>query len=263
MHPVLFYFGDLALPSWHIFFVLGTLCGILYLRYLTERFHPELIPFIPSAFISAYIGGLFGARLLSVCIERKNWSLIEFFEFDSLTFYGAFLGASIFLYAWIFLKKLQASVFWDLMMPPLFLGLALGRIGCFLNGDDFGLPIECDAKGQFPWWSVSFPNHSVPIPRYPVQIAESLASLALAFCLAWNFQKISKYKKGVLGSLGLLAYSFIRFYLEYYRGDDRGWWIENTISSSQGISLVLIAILFTYYGLAYLYSYTSKNRRIS
>ncbi len=61
------------------------------------------------------------------------------------------------------------------------LGIAIGRVGCFLNGDDYGLVME--DRGLLSWLIITFPNHENPQPRLAVQLIESFYSLALF----WRF----------------------------------------------------------------------------
>lgn len=247
MYPILWQVGDLIIPTWHVLFVIASISGFLYLRLLTKRFHQELLLEMPSAFLWAYMGALIGARLFSVFIENNTFDLQNYLNFDSLTFYGGFLGGVLFVSIWIFCKKLHWSQFWDLMIPPLFLGLAIGRIGCFLNGDDYGIPAPKSLYGQFPWWSVTFPNHPEPIPRYPVQLMESAGALVLAISLPFIFRKLSNTRTGLVGSLGILSYCILRFCLEFYRDDFRGWVRFEELSSAQFTSLVIALTVIVFY----------------
>jgi phosphatidylglycerol:prolipoprotein diacylglycerol transferase len=72
-----------------------------------------------------------------------------------LVVYGSFLGATLGLLAFVRKNRLPLLALCDLVAPSMMLGLALGRIGCLMNGCCFGGP--CDLP-----WAVSFPKLSPP-----------------------------------------------------------------------------------------------------
>ncbi len=84
-----------------------------------------------------------------------------------LVVYGSMIGGALACLIYLFLKKLPIAPTLDLFAPALMLGVAIGRIGCFLNGCCFGGP--CDAP-----WSVVFPQGS---PAYMQQLDEGRISL--------------------------------------------------------------------------------------
>lgn len=244
MYPVLFEFGNFYIPTWHFCFLLANFIAYFVFKYLTKTFYPKYLPHILKLYLWAYIGGISGGRLFSMYVEEL--SIHHFFDFDSLTFYGAFLGAMCFVWIKARFWNFPFTVFLDLMVPALFLGLAIGRIGCFLNGDDFGVPVPLTVGEETPWWAVVFPNHEEPIARYPIQLVESFGSFFIFSLLFWVLHSFQKIQKGVLGLSGIASYAILRFVLEYYRDDYRGWLVEDTLSSSQGISLILILSIFVY-----------------
>lgn len=116
------------------------------------------------------IPGLIGARLFYV-VEYWNeiyspnflqlvWNILNFPE-GGLVVYGSFFGglAGGLYYLWS--RHLSVLRMLDLLAPSMVLGLALGRIGCFLNGCCFGgvCPAEQAA------WGVHFPAGSPPYQR--------------------------------------------------------------------------------------------------
>jgi len=245
MHPILLTWGGIAIPSWHALFVIGAFAAYALLHYLFKTYEPDLYPHLNPIYLLAYTGGYWGARALSLWIEEDAFTLSALTEHGSMTFYGGFIGALSLAGAYVFWKKLQFLTLWDLFIPACLLGLSIGRVGCFLNGDDFGIPV---ISNPTPWWAVTFPNHELPIPRVPVQLIESLSVLCLLLILLFNFKKIRSWgKKGIVGHLGLGGYCCIRFFDEYLRGDDRGWFITGLLTPSQGISLIFFLAIVLHY----------------
>jgi phosphatidylglycerol:prolipoprotein diacylglycerol transferase len=110
------------------------------------------------------VGGIIGARLFFVVQywerlrgESLSETLGNLFSIDKggLVVYGALLGAAAAFVVFCRRYRLPSLALGDLIAPSLALGLALGRIGCLLNGCCFGGPSEHA-------WAVTFPPNSPP-----------------------------------------------------------------------------------------------------
>jgi phosphatidylglycerol:prolipoprotein diacylglycerol transferase len=172
-------------------------------------------------------------------------------------FYGGFIGALVAaLLFFLNHPEIPRWRFADLAAPAITLGQAIGRIGCFMAGDDFGRP------SRLPW-AVAFHDPDAAeiggaplgVPLHPVQLYESAVCLAILFFLVWLVRR--KRFDGEIILAYSIMYAVARFFLEYLRGDmDRGFLFEGMLSTSQFIAvLVLIA------GLP-LWIYTSKTQRL-
>jgi phosphatidylglycerol:prolipoprotein diacylglycerol transferase len=236
MYPILLEWGSFVVPSWHAFFVLAALLGWWTLGLWRPLAWPEgQARAVDTLFVIAYVSGYIGARGLSIILEGENFSGL--FELGSMTLYGGILLATLtsILYAqWRHLSVLRLA---DLALPSLLLGIAVGRIGCFLNGDDYGRPLL--DQTQIPFWAVKFPNLGDDLYRYPVQLIESAVCLLIA-CYGWSKRSLLKRRPGEIGTIGILGYAVVRFILEFYRGDDRGQLISDLLSPAQVISIAVI-----------------------
>jgi phosphatidylglycerol---prolipoprotein diacylglyceryl transferase len=193
------------------------------------------------------IGAVIGAKVLMIVralpdyVDHPSdlWSLSTIQSAGD--FYGGFIGALI--AALIFFANNKQLPRWqiaDLCGPAIALGQAIGRIGCFMAGDDFGRPTHLP-------WAVIFRNPEameiggtpLGIPLHPVQLYESFICLGLFFILIWLGRR-----KRFDGEI-ILVYSFLyataRFFLEYLRGDaDRGFVLNGLLSASQFIAVIVI-----------------------
>jgi len=90
--------------------------------------------------IAGVIGGLIGAKLWYVLLTRDVDTL---FRRGGFVWYGGFLGATlgILLNGWR--RRVPARFTAEICAAPLALGYALGRVGCFLVNDDYGIPRAC------------------------------------------------------------------------------------------------------------------------
>lgn len=162
MYPTLFKFEFLPRPitSYGFMMMLGFLAAIFWAarRAGKDRANPDII--LNLGFV-ALIFGVFGARLFYFVhyyqrsfAHRPFWSLFYVWE-GGLEFYGGMLCALVAVAVYLRIK--QASIRWylDIIAPSLMVGLAFGRIGCFLNGCCWGKPTDLA-------WAVRFPYGSLP-----------------------------------------------------------------------------------------------------
>jgi phosphatidylglycerol:prolipoprotein diacylglycerol transferase len=125
----------------------------------------------------------------------------------------------------------------DVWAAPLPLGHAVGRLGCFAAGCCYGRPTDVP-------WAVTFtdPNSLalLGLPLHPTQLYEAFGNL-LIFCFLSLYRRHRRFP-GQLFWLYVLLYSCLRFFLEFFRGDPRGYIVPSLLSVSQGIALVLVVL---------------------
>jgi phosphatidylglycerol:prolipoprotein diacylglycerol transferase len=188
-----------------------------------------------------FVGGVVGAKVLFVInhwgdlnkqgVEKGIMELV--LQRSGMVFHGAMIGSIIAI--WMFTRKTKMPLWptFDSLAPSFALGHAFGRIGCFMTGCCYGR--ECDLP-----WAVQFPKDHGTHPDFvhPTQIYECLLNFALYGALAWLFQK--RKFDGQVFTAYLLGYAILRFGMEFLRSDDRGHWWFKTLTSGQGISILLL-----------------------
>ena len=248
MLPILIHWGPLVLPSWHTFYVLGALAAFALLLDLARRHAPDLDRQVLSRlFAVSYVSGYLGARLLSIQIEEPDIrgftsTLTALLSFGPMTFYGGAIAAFLSGSAYALINRLKVPILMDLAIPAGLLALALGRVGCFLNGDDYGKAIPMAGGAKPPIWSVTLPNLADGIARYPVQLIEAglVSALALGLCIGFSYVR-RHGRPGMVGYLGIIGYANLRFGIEFLRDDFRGFAFGTWLSTSQFISLIILA----------------------
>jgi prolipoprotein diacylglyceryl transferase len=165
---------------------------------------------VPAAFV--------GARLLHVLDAWEYYATyplrILAVQEGGLAIYGGLLGG---LAAGAFAARRKRLLTWQLLdvaAPGMILGQALGRVGCFLNGDHQGQP------ANLPWaTSYLHPGSMAPdsLPRHPAQVYELLYDLAL-FALLMLLRDRLRHD-GLLFALYAGLYSFGRFWISALRED--------------------------------------------
>ena len=129
--------------------------------------------------------------------------------------------------------------------PALAIGHAIGRIGCFLVGDDYGRPSDLP-------WAVAFPQGLPPtsVPVHPTQLYEAAALMLVAWML-FRWRQQGRADMFVLGAYLVLA-GAIRFLIEFIRVNVR---VVGVLSVAHLASLMAIAL-----GVAFLLRAKRRHR---
>jgi phosphatidylglycerol:prolipoprotein diacylglycerol transferase len=158
-------FGSIDLPiyGYGLMLVIGFMAAAHLAKFLARRSGLDGEIFMNAALL-ALVTGILGARLSHVLenwaeftksdrsLGENLWNMINL-RSGGLTYYGGFLLAFPTLLIYGRLKKVPLALGMDIMAPAIMLGLAFGRIGCFLNGCCYGA--QCDLP-----WAVRFPYYS-------------------------------------------------------------------------------------------------------
>jgi phosphatidylglycerol:prolipoprotein diacylglycerol transferase len=219
---------------------------------------------------------LFGARFFSwLFYQPKGTGFIEGMLMDGggLVFYGGLVFAALTVVTYTIAKHLPLREMADAWAAPVVLGLAIGRVGCFMAGCCWGdLCVDQRALSsindpqtafkiqtftsasserfplavQFPAGTGAHRQHVklklIPedaprsMPVHPTQLYEAVLAFAFAFVLQRNFGK--RRRAGDIFSLMLVGYGIIRFAVEFFRADNAPAYLGLTIS--QVISVVFI-----------------------
>lgn len=245
MHPILIEFGfmDFKIFTYGLLVATGFFSGILLAAWLSKQEGLDPQKTLDLCFYIA-VSALVGGRLLYIIVEYKYFlaNPVEVLKFwkGGLVFYGGLLGAG--LTAWLYLKKHRLPV-WkmaDILAPGVAIGHSIGRWGCFFAGCCYGKPTDGPLGVVF-----TDPKSLAPlnVPLHPTQIYLSLNLLIIFGVLMW-LRKHKKFDGQVFWVYGIL-YSIGRFIIEFFRGDDRGFAVEEALSTSQFIGIfVLVFSIF-------------------
>jgi phosphatidylglycerol:prolipoprotein diacylglycerol transferase len=209
---------------------LGALAGFWAFRHeLDARGVPEAT----DAAVFGLIGGLVGAKFLFVLEHMGTEPVLSLLtNRGGMSWFGGLAGGvgtglvTIRRRRWPLVPVLAAAT------PGLALGQMFGRIGCFLVGDDYGLPTDLP-------WGVSFPEGLPPtrVPVHPTQLYEAVfLGFLAALMLAWR--KRGTPDRALLARYCLAAGAF-RFVLEFIRVNVR---VAAGLSVAQWASLALIGL---------------------
>ena len=172
-------------------------------------------------FVICYVSGYFGARLLSIVVEEhaKAINAGEFlnllFNFGPMTFYGGAILSAVCGAIYARIGNLPIVRLFDCAVPSGLLALSIGRIGCFLNGDDYGTAVNLAPGAIPPFWAVHFPNLGDGLYRYPVQLMESFfAFIICLFGVRMTLRPSRPDHDGLSALICTAMYAFGRTFLE-------------------------------------------------
>ncbi|MGB0620621.1 MAG: prolipoprotein diacylglyceryl transferase [Myxococcota bacterium] len=231
MYPVLFTIPGLDWPisSFGAMMALGFLVGywISLPRMKEEGLDPEDAA---NLLMVIMLGGVFGAKLyyavsFNLIYGDPFWD--SMFSRGGLVFYGGFIGGGLAGYAGCRYWQIPPIPFANAACISLAVGQAIGRVGCFLVGDDYG------SASDLPW-AVAFPNGLPPVhyPVHPTMLYETVW-LLLGAAFLWKRRKTSASLMGEF----LIINGVGRFCIEFWRLNAR---VAFGLSEAQFIGMGLI-----------------------
>jgi phosphatidylglycerol:prolipoprotein diacylglycerol transferase len=227
--------GALPVQAWGFFFGLALLLGGALTLRRTGHAGIERSTALP-AILLGLVFGLIGARVaygLGHFQPRAAGSMFGGEGLSGLEIGGALpcamLGASL-----SFGRDRSLLSFLDAAAPALGVGVFLTRIGCYLEGCDFGVPLRdgasprLSALGTFPAQSPPWVTHvlerglspsaTTSLPVHPTELYEALGGLAIA-ALAYWVEKKKRPVPGQVALVALVAFVAVRLGVDFFRDD--------------------------------------------
>lgn len=248
--------GRLTITSFGVMMVLAFLGGRWVMAKRLDEWGEDR-RLADDIMIAALVGGLVGAKLYYVVLYWQLTAadpLAMLFSRAGLVWYGGLIGGVLAVIWLVRRRGIGVPRAADLVAPALALGYGIGRVGCFLVGDDYGRPTES-------WIGIAFPEGSPPttagnlrehfgvdVPAsvpdsevlavFPTQLFEVAASL-LIFWLLWRWRDHAR-RAGWLFSVWLVLAGAERLFVEMFRAkDDR---ILGPMTLAQLISVASILL---------------------
>jgi len=247
VYPLAVSVFGLEITGFGVMMMLGFLAaGWVMQRELQRRgLNPE---YSADVVVAGVVGGILGARLWYMALHGG-----PLLSRAGLVWYGGFVGGLVAVVATGWWKRIPTRFTFELAAPALALGHGLGRVGCFLVQDDYGMPTSLPWGMKFPEgqppttagslarWGADIPAGTPPdavLAVHPTQLYE-VAALLFVFWLLWRLRR-HEHAVGWLFGVYLMAIGIERFLVEFVRAkDDR---LLGPLTLAQGTSLLLLAV---------------------
>ena len=220
IRPEIFVVGPITVRWYGLMYVLG----FLFTYYVAPRLpQAKKIGLTPEKMqdliLYLAVGLVLGARLgFLIFYQYNNWDYYLEHPLEiiatwhgGMSFHGGFLGSA--LAGWLFCRRASLP-FWgvaDCIAVTAPIGLGLGRLGNFINGELYGRPSNVP-------WAMVFPDGG-PLPRHPSQLYESFGEGLVLFMILWGLSRRPRWN-GFVVTAFLFFYGCIRFLLEFFREPD-------------------------------------------
>lgn len=221
-----------------------------------EKLDPELLYDLA---LWVFIGGLVGARLFYVVQYwgdriRSVGDIFRIWE-GGIVLYGSIMGGTAAFFLYRLLRPFPLRPLLDVVAPSLALGIALGRLGCFLNGCCYGdlcdLPVGVAFPRDSPPWKAQVvlgllpPSALRSLPVHPTQLYSAFDGLLLVALLSAYYPL--RRRDGEVMALLMVTYPISRFLIEYLRNDEGVFFGGMTISQNISVLLFFFGVLFWRY----------------
>ena len=250
-NPVLISIGPFAIRWYALAYIVGILAGWLYARWIirTERFWGGPAPlavidyddFVLWVTLGIILGGRTGYVLFYNLpyFAAHPLEILQLWK-GGMSFHGGFLGCVLAVVLFARFRGLSILSLGDLTCAAAPIGLFLGRIANFINGELWGRVTDVP-------WAMVFPNGG-PSPRHPSQLYEAtLEGIVLFIVLAVLIRRGALKKPGsIIGSFALF-YGIARLFCEFFREPDiqLGFlWGGLTMGMLLSLPLMLTGIIF-------------------
>ncbi len=251
MHPVLLETCGVTFGSYRtcltIAFVVGTFLVVSEVQRRKEGFVVS-----PVGGIWTFFGALLGAK--AFCILQYQgfadlWRSVLIWQ-GGLVFHGGLAGGILAITAYLRFCHAPWWKTFDVIAAIVPLGQAITRVGCFLSGCCHGTPTDVPWSVQFPLGSEAFRNqvgrgvisayapHTLPVHPAQLYMVAGLIAMFVVLKVVLN----RKQTDGVVGFSYLALYGFLRFTVEFVRGDNDSVLMGLTLYQLISVLLVLTAV---------------------
>ncbi|XVN43208.1 MAG: prolipoprotein diacylglyceryl transferase [Candidatus Rickettsia vulgarisii] len=220
INPVAFSIGPFDIHWYALAYVLGIIIGWSYAKKIIEKFSINISKQALESFITwAILGVIIGGRLGYVLLydPAKYFldpiQILKTYE-GGMSFHGGLIGLIVSSYLFCYKNKISFFLLTDILAIVAPIGLFLGRIANFINGELYGRVTNMP-------WGIVFPNSDLQA-RHPSQLYEAFFEGIILFTILFyaTFKHKTIKTLGLNSAIFLIFYSIFRIIIEMFREPD-------------------------------------------
>jgi phosphatidylglycerol---prolipoprotein diacylglyceryl transferase len=259
LYPEIFRIGDFVITSFGVMMFLSFLTAAWITGAQLQRYGlPKEHAWDMLAWVA--LGGILGAKAYYLALHWQALlanPLQEILSRGGLVWYGGLIGGVVAYYLQVRARKLPLATMYDATAPGLALAYAVGRLGCFLVGDDYGRYTDGPLGIAFPQGAppstagilrsmgevvpAHIPDMAV-VAVHPTQLYE-IALATVMFAILWRLGTARALRVGQLFAVYMMLYGVERFGIEFVRAkSDRIFIAGFGFSTSQIASVLLLGL---------------------
>ena len=246
INPVLIQLGPLRIGWYGLMYAMAFITTYPYLTRLSRKpgapmQAQDVANFLTYIILGVIVGGRVGWVIFYdmpfngvLPYLEQPWRIFQTWK-GGMAFHGGMLG--VIGAFWIYARRHRISIvaLGDYLSGWVPVGLMLGRIGNFINGELYGMPTDGS-------WGVIFPGDSERLPRHPSQLYEAFAEGVVIFLvLLWIRRR--GFRRGHPSAVFLMLYGAFRYGVEFVRlPDDYIGYLWGTVTAGQLYSLPMMVV---------------------
>lgn len=242
--PNLVDFGFFALRWYSLAYLAGLVFGWWYLKKQVKAPGSAMSPAHVDDFLFwATLGTIIGGRIGYVLFYNFNYyisepaAILRMWD-GGMSFHGGAIGVVVAVILFSLKNRISMFKMADLIALVAPVGLFLGRMANFVNGELWGRAADVP-------WAMIFPGDPAGLPRHPSQLYEAFLEGIVLFAILmflWHKTKLHKSKPGFIAGTFWVGYGVFRFLIEYVREPDQHLLaVSEVITRGQLLCLPMIA----------------------
>jgi phosphatidylglycerol---prolipoprotein diacylglyceryl transferase len=241
--PVIFSIGPIQIRWYGLMYVLAFLAAYFVITYQEKRRPIGLSPHLVQDLIFNLVVGLVAGARLGYILFYQYMNLMDYVYHPleiiavwhgGMSFHGGLIGAVVAGWWFSIRKGIPFRALADRVIVAAPIGLGLGRIGNFINGELYGRPSDLP-------WAMVFPGGG-PLPRHPSQLYEAFLEGLVLFLILLCLSR-RRMPDGFLLGAFLIGYGVFRFLLEFVREPDlQLGFILDPFTMGQALSAAMVVV---------------------
>jgi phosphatidylglycerol:prolipoprotein diacylglycerol transferase len=244
--PILVKIGPFAIHYYALAYISALVLGWQLMRRLVRQrpvvaTHEQVDDFLSWATLGVVLGGRIGYILFYQPVYFLDHLNRTYAVWDGgMSFHGGMIGVAVATLIYCHRRGLDPWFFADRVAVPVPIGLFLGRIANFINGELWGRP----APAWFPFRMI-YPQSGSDVPRYPSELIEATLEGLVLFIVMITLSRSERIRSqpGYLAGVFVLGYGIARTTAECFRQPD--WFLGYLmfgLTMGQLLSIPMIAI---------------------